>query len=64
MWLMSSTLARAELRSAPALIVDTELDFIEGLATVSDHMIVLLDVDALIGQDWVSIEPAALLGAA
>jgi purine-binding chemotaxis protein CheW len=34
-------------------------EFIQGLATVQDRMVILLDVDRLIGRDFVELESAA-----
>jgi hypothetical protein len=39
-------------------------DFIQCLATVSDRMLILLDVDALVGRDLLPGESNALPGAA
>jgi len=39
-------------------------DFIQCLATVSDRMLILLDVDALVGRDLLPGESAMLAGAA
>ena len=39
-------------------------DFIQCLATVADRMLILLDVDALIGRDLLSLEPNTLAGVA
>jgi len=53
-----------DLKEAPNLGGKMNADFIQCLATVADRMLILLDVDALIGRDLLSLEPGALAGAA
>ena len=53
-----------ELKDAPDLGETTQLDFIDCLATINDRMLILLDVDVLIGRDWDTSDPAILAGAA
>jgi purine-binding chemotaxis protein CheW len=52
-----------DLKEAPNLGGKMNADFIQSLATVADRMLILLDVDALIGRDLLSLEPT-LAGAA
>jgi purine-binding chemotaxis protein CheW len=52
-----------DLKDAPNLGGKMNADFIQCLATVADRMLILLDVDALIGRDLLSLEPT-LVGAA
>ena len=52
-----------DLKDAPNLGGKMNADFIQCLATVADRMLILLDVDALIGRDLLSLEPT-LAGAA
>jgi purine-binding chemotaxis protein CheW len=53
-----------DLKDAPNLGGKLNADFIQCLATVADRMLILLDVDALIGRDLLPLEPNALAGAA
>src|SRR6266849_3815477 len=53
-----------DLKDAPNLGGKMNADFIQCLATVADRMLILLDVDALIGRDLLSLEPTTLAGAA
>ena len=53
-----------DLKDAPNLGGKMNADFIQCLATVADRMLILLDVDALIGRDLQSLEPTTLAGAA
>ena len=53
-----------DLKDAPNLGGKLNADFIQSLATVADRMLILLDVDALIGRDLMPTEPAALAGVA
>lgn len=53
-----------DLKETPNLGGKLNSDFIQCLATVSDRMLILLDVDALVGKDLLPGEPAALAGAA
>ena len=53
-----------DLKDAPNLGGKMNADFIQCLATVADRMLILLDVDALIGRDLMSLEPTTLAGAA
>ena len=52
-----------DLKEAPNLGGKLNADFIQCLATVSDRMLILLDVDALIGRDLLPADPA-IAGAA
>jgi purine-binding chemotaxis protein CheW len=53
-----------DLKEAPNLGGKMNADFIQCLATVADRMLILLDVDALIGRDLLSLEPTTLAGVA
>jgi len=53
-----------DLKEAPNLGGKLNANFIECLATIADRMLILLDVDALIGGDLLPLEPNALVGAA
>jgi purine-binding chemotaxis protein CheW len=53
-----------DLKETPNLGGKLNADFIECLATIADRMLILLDVDALIGRDLLPLEPDALPGAA
>jgi purine-binding chemotaxis protein CheW len=53
-----------DLKEAPNLGGNLDANFIECLATVAGRMVILLDVDALIGKAFESGEPAPLAGAA
>jgi purine-binding chemotaxis protein CheW len=53
-----------DLKEAPNLGGKTNADFVQCLATVADRMLILLDVDALVGRDLLALEPNALAGAA
>lgn len=53
-----------DLKDTPNLGGKLNADFIQCLATVSDRMLILLDVDALIGRDLISNDSAVLAGAA
>ena len=53
-----------DLKEAPNLGGKMNADFIQCLATVADRMLILLDVDALVGRDLLPLEPNALAGAA
>lgn len=56
---------RAEdVKETPNLGGKMNADFIESLATVANRMVILLDVDALIGRDATIGESPALAGAA
>jgi len=54
----------ADMKETPNLGGKLNADFIQCLATVADRMLILLDVDALIGRDASLSDPAALAGAA
>jgi len=41
----------ADVKPPPDLGADVNTDYIQGLATVSDRMVMLLDIDRLIGSD-------------
>jgi purine-binding chemotaxis protein CheW len=53
-----------DLKEAPNLGGRLNADFIQCLATVADRMLILLDVDALIGRDFLPDESAAPADAA
>ncbi len=53
-----------ELKATPNLGGKMNADFIESLATVAGRMVILLDVDALIGRDLAVGATQALAGAA
>ena len=53
-----------DLKEVPNLGGKLNADFIECLATVADRMLILLDVDALIGHDLLPSEPNVSAGAA
>ncbi len=53
-----------DLKETPNLGGKLNADFIQCLATVSDRMLILLDVDALVGRDLLPSEAPALAGAA
>ena len=53
-----------DLKETPNLGGKLNADFIQCLATVSDRMLILLDVDALVGKDLLPGESAILAGAA
>jgi purine-binding chemotaxis protein CheW len=53
-----------DLKETPNLGGKLNADFIQCLATVSDRMLILLDVDALVGKDLIPGESAVLAGAA
>ena len=49
---------KAEVRPAPELGSATATEYILGLVPVSERMVVLLDIDCLIGNDLRSISPS------
>jgi purine-binding chemotaxis protein CheW len=53
-----------DLKDTPNLGGKLNADFIQCLATVADRMLILLDVDALVGRNLVPGEPVSLAGAA
>lgn len=53
-----------DIKETPDLGGKLNADFIDSLATVAERMVILLDVDALIGRDPSLSQPAALAGAA
>jgi purine-binding chemotaxis protein CheW len=53
-----------DLKETPNLGGKLNADFIQCLATVSDRMLILLDVDALVGRDLLPAESNTLAGAA
>jgi purine-binding chemotaxis protein CheW len=53
-----------DLKETPNLGGKLNSDFIQCLATVSDRMLILLDVDALVGKDLLPGASAVLAGAA
>jgi purine-binding chemotaxis protein CheW len=53
-----------DLKETPNLGGKMNADFIQSLATVAERMLILLDVDALIGRDLLPGEANALAGAA
>lgn len=54
----------AALKETPSLKSKASVELIKGLATVADHMLILLDVDELIRRDLQQVETPALAGAA
>lgn len=46
-----------EVKQAPDLGTQVNMEFIQGLATVADRMVMLLDIDRLIGGDIIGIAP-------
>jgi len=53
-----------DLKETPNLGGKLNSDFIQCLATVADRMLILLDVDALVGKELLPGEPVTLAGAA
>jgi len=53
-----------DLKETPNLGGKLTASFIQSLATVADRMLILLDVDALIGRDLLPGEASVLAGAA
>ena len=53
-----------DLKETPNLGGKLNSDFIQCLATVADRMLILLDVDALVGRELLTGDAAALAGAA
>jgi purine-binding chemotaxis protein CheW len=53
-----------DVKETPNMGAKMNADFIESLATVADRMVILLDVDALIGRDSSLEVSQALAGAA
>ena len=53
-----------DLKETPSLGSKVASEFIKGLATVADRMLILLDVDELIRRDMEQVESPALAGAA
>ena len=53
-----------DLKETPNLGGKLNADFIQCLATVADRMLILLDVDALVGKDLMPGDSAFLAGAA
>jgi len=53
-----------DLKETPNLGGKLNSDFIQCLATVSDRMLILLDVDALVGKDLLPMDGTAIAGAA
>jgi purine-binding chemotaxis protein CheW len=53
-----------DLKETPNLGGKLNADFIQCLATVADRMLILLDVDALVGRDLLPGESSMLAGAA
>jgi purine-binding chemotaxis protein CheW len=48
----------AEIRPAPEIGASTAMSYIRGLVTVADRMVVLLDIDRLIGSELVALAPS------
>ena len=46
-----------DVKPPPELGADVSTDYIQGLATVSDRMVMLLDIDRLIGTDIIGMSP-------
>jgi purine-binding chemotaxis protein CheW len=57
-------ISATDLKETPNLGGKLNADFIQCLATIADRMLILLDVDALIGRDVSLSDPAPLAGAA
>lgn len=53
-----------DLKETPSLGSRVTGEFIKGLATVADRMLILLNVDELIRRDMEQVEPPAMAGAA
>jgi purine-binding chemotaxis protein CheW len=53
-----------DIKETPNMGARMNADFIESLATVADRMVILLDVDALIGADPALSAPTVIAGAA
>jgi purine-binding chemotaxis protein CheW len=49
----------AEVKAAPELGAKGATDYIRGLVPVAERMVVLLDIDRLIGSDMVSFSNSA-----
>lgn len=49
----------SEMKQAPDLGAQVNMEFIQGLATVADRMVMLLDIDRLIGGDLIGLPPLA-----
>ncbi|HEX2586303.1 MAG TPA: chemotaxis protein CheW [Steroidobacteraceae bacterium] len=47
----------SDVKPPPELGADVSTDYIQGLATVSDRMVMLLDIDRLIGADIIGVSP-------
>lgn len=47
----------ADVKPPPDLGADVSTDYIQGLATVSERMVMLLDIDRLIGTDIIGMSP-------
>jgi purine-binding chemotaxis protein CheW len=54
----------SDLKETPSLGITAGTEYIRGLATVADRMLILLDVDELIRRDMGQAESPALAGAA
>lgn len=54
----------ADVKPAPDLGAHVSTEFIEGLAAVSGRMVMLLDIDQLIGKDVTGVAPMAAAAAA
>jgi purine-binding chemotaxis protein CheW len=52
------------MRPAPSVGCSVDAEFIQGLACVEDHMIILLDVDALVARELVAELPAQAVATA
>lgn len=52
----------SEVKQAPDLGAQVNMEFIQGLATVAERMVMLLDIDRLIGVDVMGIAAAAANG--
>jgi len=49
----------SDVKPPPELGADVSTDYIQGLATVSDRMVMLLDIDRLIGGDIIGVSSMA-----
>jgi purine-binding chemotaxis protein CheW len=50
------------MRAVPSLSCSVDAEFIQGLASVEDHMMILLDVDELVGRELSAPGAARLTG--
>jgi purine-binding chemotaxis protein CheW len=55
-------IAPAAMRPAPNLSGSVDEEFIQGLANVEDRMMILLNVDELVGRELMPMDPAPMTG--